>query len=167
MQGLVAVFFQPFTILEQKNNQCGCTWASRGYPIKVPHQQSSPQAKPSPVLASPPSVIMQAQRGDAIIQVINHLAATVVAEVGILGASPESSFQAIIEQTTTPFPYGLLCSLSSLPIVLRIIATIIFLALTVKFLICPTLGWVKAFKTIQLHRPGQHKGLQNYSNHKC
>ena len=39
----------------------------------------------------------QAQRGDAVIQVINHLAATLVSEVGILGgyydsASPESTY---------------------------------------------------------------------------
>ena len=108
-------------------------------------------------------MMMQAQRQDAVIQVITHLANTVVSNVNMWGASydsasPESTFQGMIEQATTPLPYS---ALSTFPLILRIIATIIFLALTVRFLIYPlislikvagdtTLGWAEAAKTIFL-----------------
>ena len=108
-------------------------------------------------------MMIQAQRQDAVIQVITHLANTVVSNVNMWGASydsasPESTFQGMIEQATTPFPYS---TLSTFPFILRIIATIIFLALTVRFLIYPliglvkvagdtTLGWAESFKTLFL-----------------
>ena len=64
----------------------------------------------------------------------------------------------MIEQATTPFPYS---ALSTFPLILRIIATIIFLALTFRSLIYPfiglvkvsgdtTLGWVESLKTLIL-----------------
>ena len=55
-------------------------------------------------------------------------------------ASPETTFKGMIEQATTPFPYS---ALSTFPLILRIIATIIFPALMVRFLIYPLIGLIK------------------------
>ena len=73
-------------------------------------------------------------------------------------SSPEGAFQGMIEQSTTPFPYS---ALSAFPLFLRIIATVIFLAVTVAFVIYPlikmikvagdtTLGWADSIKAFLL-----------------
>jgi hypothetical protein len=108
-------------------------------------------------------MMIQSQRQDAILQVIAHLAHTVVSQVSMWGASydassPEGTFQGMIEQSTTPFPYS---ALSAFPLFLRIIATVIFPTLTVTFLIYPliklirvtgdtTLGWAESLKALLL-----------------
>ena len=55
-------------------------------------------------------MMLQAQRQDAILQVIAHLAHTVVSHANMWGntydpSSPEGIYQGLIEGTTSPFPY--------------------------------------------------------------
>ena len=108
-------------------------------------------------------MMIQAQRQDAILQVKAQLAHTVVSQISMWGttyeaSNPEGALQGMIEQSTTPFPYS---ALSAFPLFLRIMATVIFLAVTVAFVIYPlvklikvagdtTLGWADSIKAFLL-----------------
>ena len=90
-------------------------------------------------------MMIQAQRQDAILQVIAHLAHTVVSQVSMWGttydpSSPEGIYQGMIEKSTTPFPYS---ALTAFPLFLRIMATIIFIAVTFAFIVWPIFKLVK------------------------
>ena len=90
-------------------------------------------------------MMLQAQRQDAILQVIAHLAHTVVSQVSMWGntydpSSPEGIFQGMIERTTSPFPYS---ALTTIPLVLRIVATILFISVTFACIIWPIFKLIK------------------------
>jgi hypothetical protein len=105
-------------------------------------------------------MMLQAQRQDAILQVIAHLTHTVVSKANMWGntydpSSPAGVFQGLIERTTSPFPYS---AFSVIPIALRIMATILFLSVTFFCVILPlfrlikncldsTLGWAETLRT--------------------
>ena len=55
-------------------------------------------------------------------------------------SSPEGAFQGMIEKSTTPFPYS---ALTAFPLFLRIMATIIFIAVTFPYVIWPIIKLIK------------------------
>jgi hypothetical protein len=90
-------------------------------------------------------MMLQAQRQDAILQVIAHLAHTVVSQANMWGntydpSSPEGIYQGLIERTTSPFPYS---AFSVIPLALRIMATILFLSVTFFCVIWPLFKLIK------------------------
>ena len=90
-------------------------------------------------------MMIQAQAPDAILQVIANLAHTVVFQVRMWGttydpSSPEGAYQGMIEKSTTPFPYS---ALTAFPLFLRIMATIILIAVTFAFVIWPIIKLIK------------------------
>ena len=90
-------------------------------------------------------MMLQAQRQDAILQVVAHLTHTVVSQANMWGNtydpnSPAGKFQSLIERTTSPFPYS---AISIIPISLRIIATIVFFTVTFFCVILPIFKLIK------------------------
>jgi hypothetical protein len=79
------------------------------------------------------------------LQVIAHLAHTVVSQVSMWGttydpSSQQGAYQGRLERSTTPFPYS---AISSFPLFLRIAATIIFIAVTFALVIWPVIKLIK------------------------
>ena len=78
-------------------------------------------------------MLLQTERGDAVNQVINHLAARVVESGDMFGYSTSLNerFQRSLEAATTPWPYN---CLSFIPIWLRVVLAVVMGGFLIKLL---------------------------------